>query len=176
MKKFSGKIKISTAVFISGKGTNLKNLIKFSNNKDSPIKINLVVSNKLKAKGLKYADQFKIKKQIFNFKDYRKTENKISVLLKKEKIKFICLAGFMKILSKKFINKFDGKIINIHPSLLPKYKGLYTHRRAIKNNAFKINNVTLTDENKIIQLDDFNNEKSLKISFGKKKHYLIKII
>ena len=51
----------------------------------------------------------------------------------KNKIEFICLAGFMKILSKNFINKFKGKIINIHPSLLPKYKGLNTHYRVIKN-------------------------------------------
>ena len=61
------------------------------------------------------------------------SEKKISALLKKEKIEFICLAGFMKILSKEFIKKFDGPIINIHPSLLPKYKGLNTHSRAIKN-------------------------------------------
>ena len=60
-------------------------------------------------------------------------EKKISLLLRKEKIKLVCLAGFMKILSKKFIKKFDGKIINIHPSLLPKYKGLNTHSRAINN-------------------------------------------
>ena len=133
MEKLTGLKKIRTAVFISGTGSNLKSIIKFSKFKKSPISINLILSNNRFAKGLKYADQFKIKKQIFNFKDYRKTENKISVLLKKEKIKFICLAGFMKILSKKFINKFDGKIINIHPSLLPKYKGLNTHRRAIKN-------------------------------------------
>ena len=133
MEKLTGLKKIRTAVFISGTGSNLKNIIKFSKFKKSPISINLILSNNRFAKGLKYADQFRIKKQIFNFKDYRKTENKISVLLKKEKIRFICLAGFMKILSKKFINKFDGKIINIHPSLLPKYKGLNTHSRAIKN-------------------------------------------
>ena len=133
MEKLTGLKKIRTAVFISGTGSNLKSIIKFSKFKKSPISINLILSNNRFAKGLEYADQFRIKKQIFNFKDYRKTENKISVLLKKEKIKLVCLAGFMKILSKKFINKFDGKIINIHPSLLPKYKGLYTHRRAIKN-------------------------------------------
>jgi phosphoribosylglycinamide formyltransferase 1 len=133
MEKLTGLKKIRTAVFISGTGSNLKSIIKFSKFKKSPISINLILSNNRFAKGLKYADQFRIKKQIFSFKDYRKTENKMSVLLKKEKIKFICLAGFMKILSKKFINKFDGKIINIHPSLLPKYKGLDTHSRAIKN-------------------------------------------
>jgi phosphoribosylglycinamide formyltransferase-1 len=82
---------------------------------------------------LKYADQFKIKKKIFSFKNFKNAEKNISIILKKEKIKFICLAGFMKILSKKFIEKVDGKIINIHPSLLPKYKGLNTHGKAIKN-------------------------------------------
>ena len=74
-----------------------------------------------------------LKKKIFNFNDIKDTEKKILILLKKEKINFICLAGFMKILSKNFIQKFDGKIINIHPSLLPKYKGLNTHHRAIAN-------------------------------------------
>ena len=133
MEKLTGLKKIKTAVFISGAGSNLKNIIKFSKVKQSPISIGIIVSNTNLAKGLKYADQFKIKKKIFDFNNYKETEKKISVLLKKEKIKFICLAGFMKILSKKFINEFDGKIINIHPSLLPKYKGLNTHARAIKN-------------------------------------------
>ena len=133
MQKLIGSKKIKTAVFISGTGSNLKNIIKFSKIKKSPISIDLIVSNNRLSKGLRYADQFKIQKKIFNFKNYKETEKKISLLLKKEKIKFICLAGFMKILSKEFIKKFDGKIINIHPSLLPKYKGLNTHARAINN-------------------------------------------
>ena len=133
MEKLIGLKKIKTAVFISGTGSNLKNIIKFSKIKKSPISIDLIVSNNRLSKGLRYADQFKIQKKIFNFKNYKETEKKISLLLKKEKIKFICLAGFMKILSKEFIKKFDGKIINIHPSLLPKYKGLNTHARAINN-------------------------------------------
>ena len=133
MEKLTGLEKIKTAVFISGAGSNLKNLIKFSKNKKSPITINLIFSNSTKAKGLKYANQFKIKKKIFNFNNTNMTEKKILVQLDKERIKLICLAGFMKILSKNFIKKFDGKIVNIHPSLLPKYKGLNTHERAIKN-------------------------------------------
>jgi formyltetrahydrofolate-dependent phosphoribosylglycinamide formyltransferase len=133
MEKLTGLKKIKTAVFISGTGSNLKNIIKFSKLKKSPITINLIVSNTNLAKGLQYADQFKIKKKIFNLKNYNENEKNILTSLKKEKIKFICLAGYMKILSKKFIKKFDGKIINIHPSLLPKYKGLNTHSRAIKN-------------------------------------------
>ena len=133
MEKLTGLKKIKTAVFISGAGSNLRNIIKFSKRKKSPISINLVVSNTRFAKGLKYADQFKIKKRIFDLKNYNEAEKNILLSLEKEKIKFICLAGYMKILSKNFIKKFDGKIINIHPSLLPKYKGLNTHSRVIKN-------------------------------------------
>ena len=133
MEKLTGHKKIKTAVFISGTGSNLISIIKFSKTKRSPISINLIFSNMRKAKGLRYANQFKIKKKIFNFKNIEIAEMKMLTLLEKQKIRFICLAGFMKILSKKFIKKFDGKIINIHPSLLPKYKGLNTHDRAIKN-------------------------------------------
>ena len=133
MEKLTGLKKIKTAVFISGAGSNLKNIIKFSKLKQSPISIDLIFSNTNLAKGLKYADQFKIKKKIFNFKNFIEAEKNILILLRKAKIKFICLAGFMEILSKEFIKKFDGKIINIHPSLLPKYKGLNTHSRALAN-------------------------------------------
>jgi len=131
--KLTGLKKIKTAVFISGTGSNLKNLIRFSKIKNSPISINLIFSNNFKAKGLKFSNQFNIKKKISSFKDSKIAEKKILNLLKKENIKFICLAGFMKILSKSFIEKFNGKIVNIHPSLLPKYKGLDTHVKAIKN-------------------------------------------
>ena len=133
MAKLTGLKKIKAAVFISGTGSNFKNLIRFSKLKKTPISINLVISNTYKAKGLKYADQYNIKKKILNFNNIRNTEKNILTLLKKNKIKFICLAGFMKILPKSFIKKFDGDIINIHPSLLPKYKGLNTHQRAIYN-------------------------------------------
>ena len=133
MEKLTGLKKIKTAVFISGTGSNLKNLIKFSKIKKSPISIDLIVSNTNKAKGLSFANEFDIKKKIFDFKNFKEIEKNILLLLKKEKIRFICLAGFMKILSEGFIKKFDGKIINIHPSLLPKYKGLNTHFKAINN-------------------------------------------
>ena len=133
MVKLTGLKKIKTAVFISGTGSNLKNLIKFSKNKKSPISIDLIFSNNSKAKGLMYSNQFNIKKYVSSFKSSKIAEKKLLSLLKKENIKFICLAGFMKILSKKFINRFNGKIINIHPSLLPKYKGLNTHNKAIQN-------------------------------------------
>ena len=134
MVKLIGSKKIKTAVFISGSGSNLKNLISFSKSKKSPIKIKIVISSNKIAKGLNYANKFKIKKKIYNFKNKNDVENKILKKLKKDKINLICLAGFMKILSRNFIKKFKGKILNIHPSLLPKYKGLNTHTRAIENN------------------------------------------
>jgi len=133
MQKLIGTKKIKTAVFISGTGSNLKNLIKFSKTKKSPILIDLIISNTNKAKGLVYANRFNIKKKILNFKSNKHAEKKILLLIKNNKINLICLAGFMKILSQNFIKKFKGKIINIHPSLLPKYKGLNTHEKAIKN-------------------------------------------
>ena len=133
MRKSIGSKKIKTAVFISGKGSNLKNLIKFSKNKKYPFSVSLIFSNTNKAKGLKYSKIYKIKKKIIYYDKKIKTDKKILRTLAKKKIKLICLAGFMKILSKNFIEKFQGKIINIHPSLLPKYKGLNTHMRAIKN-------------------------------------------
>ena len=134
MVQLTGNNLISTAVFISGHGTNLKSLIKFSKKKNSPINIKLIISNSNKAKGLKYSKAYKIQKKVVNFKIKNIAEKKLLNLLAKKKIRFICLAGFMKILSKKFIKKFSGKIINIHPSLLPKYKGLNTHQKALKNN------------------------------------------
>jgi len=134
MIKYSGPKKIKTAVFISGTGSNLKNLIQFSKQRNFPISIDLIISNNAKAKGLIYADNFRIKKKVFNFSNKIIAEKKILSLLFKNKIELICLAGFMKILSKSFIQKFNGTILNIHPSLLPKYKGLDTHARALKNN------------------------------------------
>ena len=133
MKKLIGLKKIKTAVFISGTGSNLKNLIKFSKTKISPIIIKLIISNNKKAIGLKYSNINKIPKKIINFKKKFQAETRILNILNNKKINFICLAGFMKILSKNFIKKFKGKIVNIHPSLLPKYKGLNTYKRALKN-------------------------------------------
>ena len=128
----TGSNKIKTAIFISGTGSNLKSLIKFSKLKKSPIIIKMIISNNSKAKGLQYAKIYKIKKKVFDFKNTL-SEKKTIKELKKDNINLICLAGFMKILSKRFIKNFRGKILNIHPSLLPKYKGLNSHEKAIKN-------------------------------------------
>ena len=129
----TGYSKTRTAVFISGTGSNLKSLIKFSKTIKSPISIEFVISNNSKARGLNYAKIYDIKKKVLNFKNKNLSEKKLLSVLKLNNIELICLAGFMKILSKNFIKKFKGKILNIHPSLLPKYKGLNTHKRALNN-------------------------------------------
>ena len=111
MALLTGSNKIKTAVFISGNGSNLKSLIKFSKLKKSPISIDLIISDNKNANGLGYGKTYKIKKKIFNFKNKNISEKKINLELKKNKINFICLAGFMKIISKNFIKNFKGKIL-----------------------------------------------------------------
>ena len=134
MAQLTGPKKIKCAVFISGTGSNLKALIQFSEKKSSPISVELIISDNAKAKGLKFGKAFKISNKVFNYKDKISDEKNIISELKNKKIKLICLAGFMKILSKDFIKNFNGRILNIHPSLLPKYKGLNTHERVLTNN------------------------------------------
>jgi phosphoribosylglycinamide formyltransferase 1 len=173
MEKLTGIKRVKTAVFISGAGSNLQNLLKFSKTKKSPISIDLIISNTRKAKGLKYADQFNIKKKIFNFKNIKIDEKNILMFVKKEKIKFICLAGFMRILSKNFIKTFNGKIINIHPSLLPKYKGLHTHERAIKNKD-KFAGCTIHYVSKKLDSGKIIMQKKIKINFNDNANSLAK--
>ena len=133
MVQLSGPKKIRCAVFISGTGSNLKSLIQFTKKKNSPISIELIISDNSRAKGLRFGKIHKIPSKVFDHKNKIIVEKKIISEIKNNKIKLICLAGFMKILSKDFIKNFKGKILNIHPSLLPKYKGLNTHQRAISN-------------------------------------------
>ena len=181
MVKLNGK-KINTAVFISGRGSNLKSLIKFSKKKNSPIIIKLVISNKPNAKGLIYAKKFKIRTFLINYNNINISENKILKKLVKYKIDLISLAGFMKILSSNFIKKFKKPILNIHPSLLPKYKGLNTHKKVLKNkDKFSGSTVHLVtpklDSGKIIlqkkiRISKFENEKSLENKILKIEHDL----
>ena len=133
MVKFLGNKKIQIAVFISGTGSNLKSLINYSLKNNNKIKIKVIISDNNRAKGLNFAKIYKIKKKIYQFNKKKIAEKKLLQFLREENIKLICLAGFMRILSANFIKKFEGQIINIHPSLLPKYKGLNTHERIIKN-------------------------------------------
>ena len=174
MVKLTGYKKIKTAVFISGKGSNLKSLIKFSKTRKSPITINLIITNNPKAKGLKLGKINKIKKKSFNFKK-KNIENQVLSVLKKHEIKMICLAGFMKILSRNFITKFSGKILNIHPSLLPKYKGLNTHQRVLSNNE-KYSGCTVHFVNSKLDSGKIILQKKVKITKNETKNSLAKKI
>jgi len=181
MEKLNGK-KINTAVFISGRGSNLRSLIKFYKKRNSPISIKLVISNNSRAKGLFYAKKLKIRKYIINFKNKNVSEKKLLKKLFDHQINLICLAGFMKILSENFIRKFKKPILNIHPSLLPKYKGLNTHKRVIKNKEkYSGSTVHLVskklDSGKIvlqkkIKISKFENEKTLEKKILKIEHKL----
>ena len=131
-------VKKKACIFISGKGTNLINLIRKSRDYSFPISIKLVISNNNKAPGIIYAKKNSIPFLIINTK-LRNYESKILKELKRKRISIICLAGYMKIISKNFIKLFGKKIINIHPSLLPKFKGLNTFQRILKNIFKKAN-------------------------------------
>ena len=136
----------------------------------------MVVSNNKNAYGLNYAKKFKIPYLFINTK-IKNYENKVLIYLKKYKISFICLAGFMKIISNTLINSYQKKIINIHPSLLPKFKGLNTYSRMLKNKEKKAGctvhyvNKKLDSGNLIVQKEFIVNrkddEKILKIKTQK---------
>ena len=164
-------VKRRTCVFISGQGSNLKNLIYHSRDNTFPIKICLIVSNNKKAYGIKYARKYKIPYITFSTK-IKNYDNKILLNLRKHKISFICLAGYMRIISQTLIMKYENRIINIHPSLLPKFKGLNTFSRMLKNKEKKAGctvhyvNKKLDSGNSIIQKSFFirenDNESNLK--------------
>jgi phosphoribosylglycinamide formyltransferase-1 len=125
-------VKKNACVFISGTGTNLKALIQSSREYNFPINIDYIVSSTKKAAGLRFAKLYKIPFRVLNLNKLINLESFLKEL-KKKNIDIICLAGYMKILKKQFINKFNKKIINIHPSLLPKYKGLNTFKRVLRD-------------------------------------------
>ena len=129
-------VKRNTCIFISGRGTNLKNLISHSRSYTFPLKICLVIYNNKNAGGVNYAKKHKIPYIFIDTKD-RNNENKILLNLRKHRISFICLAGYMKIISNNLIRLYQKKIINVHPSLLPKFKGLNTFARMLKSKEIK---------------------------------------
>lgn len=123
------------AVLISGQGTNLQTIIDACHSGDIPAKIACVVSNKADAYGLVRAKQAQIPQAVFlrkNFSNNLEMDDAIGDYLQSLAVDLIVLAGYMKILTPKFIQRFAGKILNIHPSLLPKYAGLNTYQRAVE--------------------------------------------
>ena len=124
-------VKKNACIFISGKGTNLNNILNKSIEYTFPIHVKLIVCSSRYAKGLVFAKQRSI--PFFIIQNNLISQMKLINEINKRNISIICLAGFMKILSGDFIRRFRGRILNIHPSLLPKYKGLKTHERVIEN-------------------------------------------
>ena len=174
--------KIKTCVFISGTGSNLKSLIKSSRDYNFPINIELIISNNYDSKGLINAKKYSIPYKYISYTNRNKFERSCLSELKKKKIKFLCLAGFMKVLSKNFIKNFQHKIINIHPSLLPKYKGLNTFQRVLKDKvrysgctvhfvSSKLDSGKIILQKKII-IDKNETEKTLKLKILKQEHKL----
>lgn len=174
-------VKKNACIFISGYGSNLKTLIHKSRCHNFPINISLVVCNNINAKGIIHAKKNSIPFLIIDTKK-RNFENSIFREVKKYKISLICLAGYMKIISKKFICKFRKRIINIHPSLLPKYKGLNTFKRILENKEIKTGctvhyvNEKLDNGNIILQksfiIKSYDNEKTLKQKTQKLEYQL----
>ena len=187
MVKLIGFKKINLAVFISGKGSNLKNLIDFTLTKKSKFQIRFIISNNAKAKGLKFAKKFKIQKKIISFQNTRKAESQILKIIKKNKINLICLAGFMTILSKDFLLNWENKVLNIHPSLLPSFRGKNAVDQALRKGVkftgctvhivdSGIDTGTILDQ-EIVKVSKNDSTESLKKKILKKEHYLyIKVI
>ncbi len=126
--------KKKVAILISGRGSNMEALIKSCQDTSFPASIELVISNKKEAYGLEIAQSYGIHTQFFNRKNFSNDyefDSKISTILKKNGIDIVCTAGYMKILTKEFVDSWRNQIINIHPSLLPDYKGLNTHKRVL---------------------------------------------
>lgn len=126
------------AVLISGRGSNLQSLIDACSDDNFPAEISLVISNKADAYGLKRAINASIPTKIFNHKDYSSREDfddAINTAIEQSGAELICLAGFMRLLSDKFVKTWRDRLINIHPSLLPSFKGLHVHEQVIERGA-----------------------------------------
>ena len=139
------KKKINVAVFISGRGTNLENIFNFTKKFPTKIKISSVISNNPNALGIEIAKQNSLPLEVINhrkFIDRESFEREIDLIFKEKKVDLICNAGFMRILTSWFVNRWFNKQINIHPSLLPSYTGLDTHQRAI-NDGVKFTGCTV---------------------------------
>jgi phosphoribosylglycinamide formyltransferase 1 len=133
IKSISQRRKV--AVLISGTGSNMQALVKAAQNPDYPAQIALVLSNKADAKGLVFAQEHGIATAVVSHKDYadrESFEHAIQTELETHGIDMVCLAGFMRVLTPWLISRWEGRMLNIHPSLLPEFKGLHTHKRALE--------------------------------------------
>jgi phosphoribosylglycinamide formyltransferase-1 len=127
------------AILISGRGSNMAALIEAARTPDYPAEIALVVSNRPDASGLAYARQAGVATAIVDHRSFGEDreafEHALDAELKAHQIDLICLAGFMRLLTPWFVTGWNGRMLNIHPALLPQFKGLHTHRRALEAGA-----------------------------------------
>ena len=153
------------AILISGRGSNMKNIIEACNNKKLCSSVNLVVSNKSNAYGLKIASKYKIETHILDSENQNKEsfESLLDKILKKHDINLICLAGFMKILSKDFVKNWPKMILNVHPSILPYFKGLNAQKQALENNA-KYSGCTVHYVNEVMDGGEIIDQKIVNIT------------
>ncbi len=122
------------AILISGRGSNMAALIEAASARNYPAEIALVVSNRAAAKGLELANSRSIATATIDHVAYKSREQfeaELTKQLSAAKIEIICLAGFMRILTASFVKQWEGRLLNIHPSLLPAFKGIDTHVRAL---------------------------------------------
>tara|TARA_B100001564_G_scaffold102290_1_gene84241 strand:+ start:336 stop:920 length:585 start_codon:yes stop_codon:yes gene_type:complete len=175
------------AILISGRGSNMLNIVDACNNKILSSKVKIVVSNNKNSSGLAKVKKKGVKTTIIYENQINKFEKELSQILLEEKINFICLAGFMRILSKDFLRNWKKKIINIHPSILPAFKGLGAVKKAIEKKV-KYSGCTLhyvdkgidTGEiidQRIVRVLKTDNEEKLAKKILKEEHILyIKVI
>ena len=134
-----------TAILISGRGSNMQALVQAARAPDFPAEIALVLSNRPEAQGLVFAKEQGIAAAAVDHKIHagrEDFENTMQVLLDLHRIELICLAGFMRLLTPAFVKRWEGRIINIHPALLPAYRGLHAHERALADGV-KIHGCTV---------------------------------
>jgi phosphoribosylglycinamide formyltransferase 1 len=138
-------IKARTAILISGRGSNMEALVRASQHEDYPASINLVLSNRPEAAGLVFASDHDIPAIAVDHKIYpdrQAFEQELDRVLRVHNIEWICLAGFMRVLTPWFVSRWQERIINIHPSLLPLFKGTNTHQQAL-NAGVKVHGCTV---------------------------------
>lgn len=134
-----------TAILISGRGSNMRSLIEAASAPSYPAEIVLVLSNRPEAEGLGVAKELGITTAAVDHKIHAGRESfeaSLQVLLELHRVELVCLAGFLRLLTPSFVRLWQGRMINVHPALLPAYRGLHTHERALADGA-KIHGCTV---------------------------------
>ena len=175
--------KKKVAILISGRGSNMRAIIEACKQPEYPAEVILVLSNKADAAGLQFAKEQGIETAVINHKDYAGREEfdeAVAQRIKASGAEIVCLAGFMRILTEGFVKQFEGRMLNIHPSLLPKFKGLDTHKNALQSGEIEhgctVHYVTpeldsgTTILQEVVKIDAFDTENSLAAKVLAKEH------